>query len=108
MACSSGGETSSRGASSFAAREAAAPPPTGASPPSRNGPLGEKLCTDPDWREFVRTKTVEGVAACRAAKELAHRLDVSTPLLHAIYDVLFLDEPPAETMRLFLRDFSYG
>ena len=81
---------------------------TGYSAHSRNRTLGEKLCTDPDWREFVRTKTVEGVAACRAAKELAHRLDVSTPLLHAIYDVLFLDEPPAETMRLFLRDFSYG
>ena len=48
------------------------------------------------------------MAACRAAKELAHRLDVATPLLHAIYDVLFLDEPPAETMRLFLRDFAYG
>jgi len=81
---------------------------TGYSAHSRNRTLGEKLCTDPDWREFVRTQTVEGVAACRAAKELAHRLDISTPLLHAIYDVLFLDEPPAETMRLFLRDFTYG
>ena len=81
---------------------------TGYSAHSRNRTLGEKLCTDPDWREFVRTKTVEGVAACHAAKELAHRLDVSTPLLHAIFDVLFLDEPPAETMRLFLRDFTYG
>ena len=81
---------------------------TGYSAHSRNRTLGEKLCTDPDWPEFVRTNTVEGIAACRAAKELAHRLDVSTPLLHAIYDVLFLDEPPAETMRLFLRDFAYG
>jgi glycerol-3-phosphate dehydrogenase (NAD(P)+) len=81
---------------------------TGYSAHSRNRTLGEKLCTDPDWQEFVRTNTVEGIAACRAAKELAHRLDVSTPLLHAIYDVLFLDEPPAETMRLFLRDFAYG
>src|SRR3990172_4894262 len=81
---------------------------TGYSAHSRNRTLGEKLCTDPDWQEFLRTNTVEGVAACRAAKDLAHRLDVSTPLLHAIYDVLFLDEPPAETMRLFLRDFAYG
>jgi len=81
---------------------------TGYSAHSRNRTLGEKLCTDPDWQEFLRTNTVEGVAACRAAKDLAHRLDVSTPLLHAIYDVLFLDEPPSETMRLFLRDFSYG
>src|SRR3972149_2819956 len=80
---------------------------TGYSAHSRNRSLGEKLCTDPDWREFVRTNTVEGIAACPAAKELAHRLDVSTPLLHAIYDVLFLDEPPAETMRLLLREVGY-
>ena len=81
---------------------------TGYSAHSRNRTLGERLCTDPDWQEFLRTNTVEGVAACRAAKEMAHRLDVPTPLLHAVYDVLFLEEPPAETMRLFLRDFAYG
>lgn len=81
---------------------------TGYSAHSRNRTLGERLCTDPDWQEFLRTHTVEGVAASRAAKDIAHRLDVSTPLLHAIYDVLFLGEPPAETMRLFLRDFAYG
>jgi glycerol-3-phosphate dehydrogenase (NAD(P)+) len=81
---------------------------TGYSAHSRNRTLGERLCTDPDWQEFLRTHTVEGVSASRAAKDIAHRLDVSTPLLHAIYDVLFLGEPPAETMRLFLRDFAYG
>jgi glycerol-3-phosphate dehydrogenase len=39
---------------------------------------------------------------------MAHRIDVSAPLLHAVYEVLFLDKPPAETMQRFLRDFSYG
>jgi glycerol-3-phosphate dehydrogenase (NAD(P)+) len=81
---------------------------TGLSPHSRNRTVGEKLCSDPDWREFPRTHIVEGVPACRAATALAHRLGISAPLLHAVHDVLFLNKPPAETMRLFLRDFSYG
>ncbi len=74
----------------------------------RNRTLGEKLCNDPNWPEFLRTHTAEGVHACRTAKELARRLDLDTPLLDAVYGALFLDRPPAETMRLFLRDFSYG
>ncbi|MEE9284872.1 MAG: NAD(P)H-dependent glycerol-3-phosphate dehydrogenase, partial [Dehalococcoidia bacterium] len=81
---------------------------TGFSAHSRNRTLGETLCRDPDWREFLRTHTVEGVPACRTVKEMAHRIDVSAPLLHAIYEVLFLDKPPAETIQRFLRDFSYG
>jgi len=81
---------------------------TGLSPDSRNRTLGEKLCSEPDWPDFLRTHIVEGVPACRAATALAHRLDIPTPLLHAVHDVLFLKKPPAETMRLFLRDFSYG
>ena len=81
---------------------------TGFNPHSRNRTLGERLCSDPDWPEFLRTHTVEGVPACRTVRELAHRLDAPAPLLHTIHDVLFRDAPPAETMRLFLRDFSYG
>jgi len=81
---------------------------TGLSPHSRNRTVGEKLCSDPDWPEFLRTHIVEGVPACRTATALARRLDVPTPLLQAVHDVLFLNKPPAETMRLFLADFSYG
>ncbi len=81
---------------------------TGFSAHSRNRTLGEALCREPDWQEFLRTHTVEGVPACRTVKGMAHRIEVSTPLLHAVYEVLFLDKPPAETMRRFLRDFSYG
>lgn len=80
---------------------------TGYSAHSRNRTFGEKLCTDPDWPDFVRNNTVEGIAACKAY-ELAHRLDVPTPLLHAIHSVVHLGEPPAETMRLFVRDFAFG
>lgn len=81
---------------------------TGYSPHGRNRTLGEKLCTDPDWREFVRTQTVEGIAACRAARDLARRHSLSTPLLDAVYDVLFEEQPPTEVMGLFLREFAYG
>ena len=80
---------------------------TGFSAHGRNRTLGEKLCSDPDWPKFLRSHTVEGVPACRTVKDMAHRIDVQTPLLHAIYEVLFLDKPPAETLRLFLRRFSY-
>ncbi len=81
---------------------------TGYSPDSRNRTLGERLCTEPDWKEYLRTHTVEGVVACRIARNVSHRFDASTPLLHAIYDVLYEGESPEETMRLFLRDFAYG
>ncbi len=81
---------------------------TGFSAHSRNRTLGETLCREPDWQEFLGTHTVEGVPACRTVKGMAHRIEVYTPLLHAVYEVLFLDKPPAETMQRFLRDFSYG
>jgi glycerol-3-phosphate dehydrogenase (NAD(P)+) len=81
---------------------------TGLNPHSRNRTLGEKLCSDPNWPEFVRTEIVEGVSACRAATALAHRLGVAAPLLHVVHDVLFLNKPAAGTMGAFLRDFSYG
>jgi glycerol-3-phosphate dehydrogenase (NAD(P)+) len=81
---------------------------TGLNPHSRNRTLGEKLCSDPDWPEFVRTEIVEGVPACRTATALADRLGVATPLLHVVHDVLFRSKPAAGTMGTFLRDFSYG
>ncbi|MBI2914041.1 MAG: glycerol-3-phosphate dehydrogenase, partial [Chloroflexi bacterium] len=80
---------------------------TGFSPHGRNRTLGEKLCRDPDWREFVRTHTVEGIAACRAARDLARRHGIRTPLLDTVYDVLFEDLPPPEEMSRFLREFFY-
>ncbi len=80
---------------------------TGYSPHSRNRTLGEKLVTDPEWREFVRSRTVEGVAACEAAHQLAAAARLATPLLDAIREALSAAEP-GEAMRRFLRDFAYG
>lgn len=80
---------------------------TGYSTHSRNRTLGEKLITDPDWREFVRTRTVEGIAACQAAHEIANSAGLGTPLLDAIREALAGGEP-GEAMRRFLREFAYG
>jgi glycerol-3-phosphate dehydrogenase (NAD(P)+) len=81
---------------------------TGYSPHSRNRTLGEKLCTDPDWRQYERTHTVEGVAACRSATRLAGRAGVGTRLLDVVRQSLAEDEQPGEALRRFLRGFAYG
>ena len=62
---------------------------TGYSPHSRNRTLGEKLCTDPAWPEFLHRATVEGVAACRSARDLAWRHGLATPLLDTVHEALF-------------------
>lgn len=80
---------------------------TGFNPHSRNRTLGEMLCTDRDWRQFLERATVEGVAACRGVREMATQRRLDLPLLDAVYEALFQDEPPSERMRLFLRQFSY-
>jgi glycerol-3-phosphate dehydrogenase (NAD(P)+) len=80
---------------------------TGYSPHSRNRTLGEKLCTDPNWQEFVRTHTVEGVAACRSAGKLAGRAGVRTPLLDVVRETLSGDKQPGAALRRFLRQFAY-
>jgi len=80
---------------------------TGYSPHSRNRTLGEKLVTDPEWREFVRTRTVEGVATCEAAHQLAAAARLATPLLDAVREALSASER-GEAMRRFLRQFAFG
>lgn len=80
---------------------------TGFSPHSRNRTLGERLCAGPDWRRFLETDTVEGVAACQAVKEMLKGAEVRTPLLDLVHDVLFQGSPPVERMRRFLREFAF-
>ncbi len=79
---------------------------TGFSPHSRNRTLGERLGKAADWQRFVRTNTVEGVAACRSVAELAG--DTSRlPLLALLHEVLFAGAPAPASMRRFLETFSY-
>lgn len=81
---------------------------TGYSPHSRNRMLGEKLGADSGWQEFMRSNTVEGVAACGAVAELVGKQHLSTPLLGAVHQVLFQEQPAADVMARFFRDFSYA
>lgn len=81
---------------------------TGFSEHSRNRTLGEKMGSAGNWESFLRTNTVEGVAACRAVYELIgdNRLDVH--LLDTLHEVLFEERPAPEAMRHFLSSFSYA
>jgi glycerol-3-phosphate dehydrogenase (NAD(P)+) len=81
---------------------------TGWSQHSRNRTLGEKLGSGADWQTFLREKTVEGAGACRTIKELTAGSVETRPLLEMIYAVLFAEQPAADTVRRFLRDFSYS
>jgi len=81
---------------------------TGWSQHSRNRTLGEKLGSGADWQTFLREKTVEGASACRTIKALTVGSGVTRPLLEMIHAVLFEEQPAADTVRKFLREFSYS
>jgi len=80
---------------------------TGYSPLSRNRTFGEKLGAGSDWREFLRTQTVEGVAACRAGRELAARAGVRATLLEIVLESLLGEKRPGDALHRFLREFAY-
>lgn len=75
---------------------------TGYSPHSRNRTLGEMLAKDADWREFLGTHPVEGVAAADALRRLTANRGLSTPFLDALNAVLAEQMPPARMLRLLL------
>lgn len=80
---------------------------TGFSEHSRNRTLGEKMGGAGNWDSFLRTHTVEGVAACRAVHELIAGKGLDTHLLDTLFEVLFEERPAPEGMRHFLSSFSY-
>ena len=81
---------------------------TGWSEHSRNRTLGEKLGANTDWGRFLEEKTVEGVIACGAIKELTRDSGISLPLLDTIHGVLFDGHHAPDALPAFLRDFSYA
>jgi glycerol-3-phosphate dehydrogenase (NAD(P)+) len=81
---------------------------TGYSEHSRNRTLGEKLGANADWEHFLRTHTVEGVGACRSVREMTGGALLATPLLDAIYSILYDGQPAPGRMRRFFTDFAYG
>jgi glycerol-3-phosphate dehydrogenase (NAD(P)+) len=80
---------------------------TGFSRHSRNRSLGEKMAGGGDWQEFLRTNTVEGVEACKAVKDLTQGQAIETHLLDTIYEMLFLERSPEESVRHFFTEFAY-
>jgi glycerol-3-phosphate dehydrogenase len=60
-----------------------------------------------NWDSFLRTHTVEGVAACRAVHELIAGKGLDVHLLDTLFEVLFEERPAPEAMRHFLRSFTY-
>ncbi len=81
---------------------------TGYSQHSRNRTLGEKLGSGGDWKRFRTEKTVEGVFACAAIKELTAGREMDLPLLETVDAVLCEREPAREAMETLFRDFRYG
>jgi glycerol-3-phosphate dehydrogenase (NAD(P)+) len=80
---------------------------TGYSQHSRNRTLGEKLGAGADWQSFIGEKTVEGVPACGAIKELTRGNEFELPLLDTIDTALCGDDSAGDAMRHFFRRFSY-
>lgn len=80
---------------------------TGFSPHSRNRTLGEKMAGGGDWQEFLGANTVEGVDACKAVKDLTHGQGLETPLFDTIYEMLFLERAPDDSVRRFFTEFAY-
>lgn len=80
---------------------------TGFSRHSRNRTLGDRMASGGDWQKFLRTNTVEGVEACKAIKELTHDQALDTPLLDTIYEMLFLERSPEDSVRRFFTEFAY-
>jgi len=81
---------------------------TGYSQHSRNRTLGEKLGSGADWKRFLTEKTVEGVVACGAIKELVAGGPLDLPLLDTLDAVLCERSSAIDAMNDFFRRFSYG
>ncbi len=78
---------------------------TGYSQHSRNRTLGEKLGSGGDWQRFLSEKTVEGVPACGAIKQLVTGRGLDLSLLETIDAVLCERVPAKGAMEEFFRRF---
>ena len=77
------------------------------SPHSRNFQAGYKIGTGKDLNETLDSMTmvVEGIRTCEAAYDLSRRYGIDTPIIHAVYDVVFNRvEPKNATAKLLSRD----
>jgi len=80
---------------------------TGYSRHSRNRTLGELLGAGGDWQRFIEEKTVEGVPACGAIKELTSGTGLDLPLLETTDAILCERTAATAVMEEFFRKFRY-
>ncbi len=76
---------------------------------SRNRYVGEQIGSGKKLKAVLKSMKMvaEGVATCESAYQLARRNDVSTPIVDAVYDALFLDKDPVKgTYDLMSRDMK--
>jgi len=81
---------------------------TGYSKHSRNRTLGEMLGAGGDWRRFRDEKTVEGVVACGAIKQLMSESGLDLPLLGTIDAILCERAAAPVAMGEFFGEFRYS
>jgi glycerol-3-phosphate dehydrogenase (NAD(P)+) len=81
---------------------------TGYSHHSRNRTIGEMLGNGDDWRRFRDEKTVEGVVACRAIKELMSESGLELPVLETIDGILCERAEAPVAIGGFFRGFRYA
>ena len=77
------------------------------SPHSRNYQAGYKIGKGKDLNETLDSMTmvVEGIRTCEAAYDLSHKEGLETPIIDAIYDVVFKRVPPHKAYeKLLSRD----
>lgn len=80
---------------------------TGFSQHSRNRTLGDKMGGGGDWEAFAKANTVEGIEACKAIRDLSLGQGYKTDLLDTIYEALFLERSPEDSIRHFFSEFAY-
>src|SRR6266487_1299086 len=80
---------------------------TGYSQHSRNRTLGEMLGVGGDWQRFVEEKTVEGVPACGAVRELVGESGLALPLLETIDAIICKGAEATLAMGELFRAYRY-
>ena len=76
---------------------------------SRNRYVGEQIGKGKKLKDVLKSMEMvaEGVETCRSVYELAHKYNVETPIVNAVYQILFKDKDPLKaTYELMSRDMK--
>ena len=76
---------------------------------SRNFQAGVKLATGLSLEETVNSMSmvVEGARTCEAVYKLARQLNIETPIIDAVYDIIYLKKPVKQAVsELLMRSFK--